>query len=133
MSSTGEDDHSFFPQKFSYSDYLFVYTDGNNNVVDLIHTTPDSADTPEACMPDEDVVDIMGDDMLEAMELKNGKICDDSDYACGGEHEMYYYTYYLSGTPENTRDNIYIYISEPTNGEKHLVKGNNIVCLSWNR
>ena len=26
----------------------------------------------------------MGDDMLEEMELKNGKICDESDYSCGG-------------------------------------------------
>ena len=27
---------------------------------------------------------------------------------------------------KNTRDNIYIWISEPTNGAKYLVKGNNI-------
>ena len=39
-------------------------------------------------MPDEDVVYIMWDDMLEAMELKNGKICDESDSSCGGEHEI---------------------------------------------
>ena len=27
--------------------------------------------------------------MLEAMELNNGKIDDDSDSSCGEEHEMY--------------------------------------------
>ena len=34
-------------------------------------------------MPDEDVVDTMGYDMLEAMELKNDQICGDSDSICG--------------------------------------------------
>ena len=37
----------------------------------------------------------MGYDMLEAMELKNGKICDDYYSSCGGEHEMDYDTYSL--------------------------------------
>ena len=37
-------------------------------------------------MLDTDVVDTMGDDMLEAMELKNSKICGDYNYICGGEH-----------------------------------------------
>ena len=31
----------------------------------------------------------MGDDILEAMERKNGKIYDDSDSRCRGETEMY--------------------------------------------
>ena len=39
-------------------------------------------------MPDEEVVDTMGDDMLEEMEWENGKICDDSNYSCEDEHEM---------------------------------------------
>ena len=39
-------------------------------------------------MPDEDVVDTMGDYMMEAMELKYGKICDESYSSCGGEHAM---------------------------------------------
>ena len=36
----------------------------------------------------EGVVDTMGDDMLDEMEWKNGKICDDSDSTCGEEHEI---------------------------------------------
>ena len=35
-------------------------------------------------MTDEDVVYTIVNDMLEEMELKNGKICDDSNYSCGG-------------------------------------------------
>ena len=31
-------------------------------------------------MTDEDVVDTIRDDMLKAMECKNGNICDDYDY-----------------------------------------------------
>ena len=46
---------------------------------------------------------------------------------------MYDYTYSLSVALEkNTRDNIYIWISEPTNGAKYLVKGKNIFYLSYN-
>ena len=30
----------------------------------------------------------MGDDMLDEMERKNGKICDDSDSSYGEKHEM---------------------------------------------
>ena len=30
----------------------------------------------------------MGDDILEATELKNGKMYDESDSSCGEEHEM---------------------------------------------
>ena len=40
----------------------------------------------------EEVVDTMGDYMLDEMEWKNGKICDDSDSSCGEEHEMDYDT-----------------------------------------
>ena len=54
----------------------------------MIHPTPENADTPEAEMPYEEVVDSMGDDMLDEMEWKNGKICDESDSSCGEEHEI---------------------------------------------
>ena len=69
MFNTEEYDHLMFTQKFSSSDYLFYYADGDNNVVGFIQTTKDSADTPEACMPDEDVVYTTGYDMLDSMEL----------------------------------------------------------------
>ena len=50
------------------------------------------------------------------MELKNGKIYDDSDFTCGGKHEIYDYTYSLSDDLEkNTRYNIYIYMDLWTN------------------
>ena len=50
--------------------------------------------------------------------------------AVGGEHEMYDNTYSIYDSFEqSTRNNIYIWISEPTNGEKYLVKGNNIIYL----
>ena len=38
------------------------------------------------------MVDTIVDDMLEEMELENGKICDDSDSTCGQEHKMDYVT-----------------------------------------
>ena len=31
----------------------------------------------------------MGDDIMEAMEWKNGKMYDVSDSSCGEEHEIY--------------------------------------------
>ena len=37
-------------------------------------------------MTDADVFDTMVDDILEAMERKNGKIYDNSDYICEEEH-----------------------------------------------
>ena len=41
---------------------------------------------------------------------------------------MFDETYSLSDDFEqNSRDKIYIWISEPTNGAKHLVEGNHIV------
>ena len=43
-------------------------------------------------MPYEEVVDTMGYYILDEMEFKNGKICDDSDSICGQEHEMDDYT-----------------------------------------
>ena len=76
-------DHFIFPQRFSSGDYLFVYADGDNNVVGLIHSTLDSEDTPEYCVPDEYMVDTMGDNIMEEMERKNRKICDDSDSSFG--------------------------------------------------
>ena len=54
----------------------------------MIQTNPESEDTPEADMKYEDVVDTIRDDMLDEMEWKNGKICDDSDSSCGEEHEI---------------------------------------------
>ena len=39
-------------------------------------------------MPDDEVVDTMVDDIMEEMELKHGKLCDESDSRCWEEHEM---------------------------------------------
>ena len=58
----------------------------------MIQTNPESEDTPEADMKYEDVVDTIRDDMLDEMEWKNGKICDDSDSSCGEEHGIDDYT-----------------------------------------
>ena len=96
----------------------------------MIQTAPDSADTLEAYIPDEDVVGTMFDDMLDLMGLKNCKICDDSDSICGGVSEIDDDTYSLSDSPgKYTRDKN-LWISEPNNGAKYLVRGNNIVYLS---
>ena len=93
------------PQNFSSDDNLFFYTSGDNNVVRLIQPTPDSAYTMESYITDEDVVNTMVDDILEAMELKNGKICDASDSRCVRRYEMDDETYSLSdGLEQNTRD-----------------------------
>ena len=83
-SSTGEDEQFFFTQMLSSGDYFFVYAAGENNGVGLIQPTPDSVDTPEAYITDEDVVDTIIVDILEAMELKNGLMCDDSYSSFGG-------------------------------------------------
>ena len=48
-----------FTQKFFSSDYLFVYDFDDNNVVLLIHTTPESVDTLVYKIPYEEVVDAM--------------------------------------------------------------------------
>ena len=63
--------------------------------------------------------------------MKNGKICDDSGYIYGEDHEMDDKTYSLSDAfEENTRDKIYICFSETTNGEKYLVEGNKLFYFS---
>ena len=77
-----------FPQELYSGDYFFVYASDENNVVVFIQTTPESADTPENDMPDYEVFDTMVDDILEAIELKNVHMYDDSDSRCGEEHEM---------------------------------------------
>ena len=53
-----------------------------------MHPTPESADNPEADMSYWEVVDTMVDNMLDEMEWKNGKICNESDSICGEEHEI---------------------------------------------
>ena len=129
-----ENDQLIFTQKFSSFDYFFFYASGDNNVVSLIQPTPDSEDTLEDYMPDEDVVDKMGYDIIEAMELKNGKIYDDSDSICGGGMKLIIKLTLCLMTLKKILEIIYLYIciSEPTNGEKYLVKGDSIVYLSEN-
>ena len=94
--ATREDDHLFFPQKFSSSDYFFVCASGDNSVSGLIQPTPDSSNTTDACFPYEYLVDTLVDDMLDAMEIKNDKICDISDSRFGEEHIMDEDTYSIS-------------------------------------
>ena len=88
ISVAGECDHFIFPQKFSSGAHHFVYADENDNVVGLLYTTPYIIDTPQAEIPDEDVVEIMEDNMLQTMELKKIHICDDSYSRCGQEYNM---------------------------------------------
>ena len=83
MSANREDDHLVFTQKSFSGVYLFFYAAGEN-VVGLIHTTPDIVDIPEYYIPDENVVDNMGDGMMQAMELINGNLCGDSYYRYEG-------------------------------------------------
>ena len=54
----------------------------------MIQPTPESSYTPEADIPYYDVVDTMGDDILEAMEWKNGKICIESNSSCVEGYEI---------------------------------------------
>ena len=134
MYNTGEDDHLVFPQNLSSGDYVFVYAADKNNVVGLIQPTSESEITPEYEIPDEDVVYTIVYDMLEYIELENGNICDDSNYSCGQEHKIYNDTYSMPGDlKQNNIDKIYIWISEPTNGEKYLMVVNNVFYLSCNR
>ena len=133
MSATVEDDHLIFTQKFFSSDYFFAFSGANNSVSGLIQTTTYSADIPVDYMPDEDLVDTMVNDMLEAMELKSGEICDDYDSSCGRKHKMYEDTYSLSDAHETIQEIIDIWISEPINVARYIVKGNIIVYLSENR
>ena len=67
MFTTVEDYQFIFPQKFSSGDYFFVYNSDDNNVFGLIQHTPDNSNTLESDIPDEDVVDNMLDDIMEAM------------------------------------------------------------------
>ena len=78
MATIGEYDQLIFTQKFSSNDYLFLYTSDDNNFVGLINPTPQSSYTPEADIIEYYLVDNMVDDMLEAMEIENGNICDES-------------------------------------------------------
>ena len=69
-----------------------MHPSDDNNFVVLIHPTPEGADTTESDIIDQEVVDTMGDDILEVMESKNDKMYDDSDSLCGGGNEMNYDT-----------------------------------------
>ena len=82
----------FFHRSSFPGDYFLVCASDENNVVVFIRPSLDILDTPQAEISDEEVVDTMGDDMLEAMELKNCKIYDYYDSSCGEEYEIYYYT-----------------------------------------
>ena len=75
-----------FPHNFSSGDYLSGYDAGDNFVFGLIYTTPDSADTIDAYMKYYGVVDTIENYMLDKMESKNNRICDDSDSIRGEEH-----------------------------------------------
>ena len=68
MSATGQYEHLIFPQKFFSGDFLSVYASDENYVVVLIHPNSEHTDTPEAEIPDQEVVDTMGDGILEEME-----------------------------------------------------------------
>ena len=75
----------------------------------------------------------MGDDILEALEWKNGKIYDDSDSSCGKDHEMDGYNLSMSDRiEENPIDKLYIWLSNTINGERDIVEGNTIFYLSEN-
>ena len=80
-------DTRFFTEVLFWWLFIF-YASGDNNAVVLIHPNTESAYTPEDEMPYEEVVDTMGDDILDEMEWKNGNICDDSDSRCGEEHKF---------------------------------------------
>ena len=54
----------------------------------FIQPTIECADTLESYITDDELVDTMVYDMLEEMEWKNGKICDESDSRYPEEHEI---------------------------------------------
>ena len=54
----------------------------------MIHPTLESADTPEAKILYEEVVDTILYYMMDEMELKNAKIFNESDSSCKEEHEI---------------------------------------------
>ena len=95
VSATREYDHLILPHKFSSSEYLLFYAADENNDVGLIHPTKESADTLEGDILYEDMIDTMGYDMLEAMQLKNDRICDNYDSIFGEEHKINHETYSL--------------------------------------
>ena len=64
MYATGEYSHLIFPQKFFSKDYYFAYASADDNFVGLLQLNPDSVDTTEAEILDEDVVDTIRYDML---------------------------------------------------------------------
>ena len=70
MTATGEDDHFIFTQKLSSGHYFCVYDDADKHAVGLIQPDTDSGETMEYYIPDQGAVGTMGDDILEAMELK---------------------------------------------------------------
>ena len=107
------------PEKLFYGDYLFVYASDENNVVVLIQPTPESADTPEADIPDEEVVHTMGDDMLETMKLKMVRYVMTLILAVGRSMKLMM-TLNLCMIPlKRISDINYIWISETTNGKKY--------------
>ena len=51
-------------------------------------------------------------------------MCDDSDSSFGEEHEMNYYKYSISDSlGENTKDKLYIWISDTNNEKIDFVEG----------
>ena len=79
-----------FPYELFSGDYRFFYASDEDNFVFLIKPTTESTDTPEAKILEYEVVDTLGDDMLEAIDWKNGKMYGDPDSSCEEEHEMDY-------------------------------------------
>ena len=74
MYSTREYDNFIYKYKLSSGEYYFVNTYDKNKVVGLIQPTTESAYTPQAEIPDEDVVDTARIDIPEEMEQENGQI-----------------------------------------------------------
>ena len=75
----------------------------------------------------------MGDDILEALELKNGNMYDYYDSRYGEENEIYDDTYYMyDALEENTKYKLYIWISDTTNGKRDILEGNNVFNFSEN-
>ena len=74
--------------------------------------------------------------MLDEREHKNVQICDESDYSYKEEHECIM-TLTLCLIPlKKSRDKIYIWISEPTNGTKYIVEVTILfICqrMGWRR
>ena len=133
--ATGKYDQFIFPHKFSSGDYLSIYDDGDNNIVVLIHPTPDSKDTLEAHMPYEDVFDTMRNDMLEEMEYKM-LISVMTLILAVGKDVKWIMTLTLCLIPLNKilYINIYTWISEQNNAAKDLVKRDNFLFIrEWFR